>query len=108
MIFIAASFGIALALAADATEQPQPIYRHEARTPPDICFGQPNARLATFIFSVQKDGSTSDFIVNKSSSNRACDRAAIDAIKRWRYAPRSSSITVVESVAVCVCSASSD
>jgi TonB family protein len=39
-------------------------------------------------FTVTKDGTTSDAVVRASEPAGTFDRAALDAVKRWRYEPR--------------------
>ena len=47
-------------------------------------------------FTVTKDGTTSDATVRASEPAGTFDRAALDAVKRWRYEPRVVNGAVVE------------
>ena len=47
-------------------------------------------------FTVSKDGTTRDAVVRAAEPTGTFDRAALDAVKRWRYEPRVVAGTVVE------------
>jgi TonB family protein len=47
-------------------------------------------------FTVTKDGATSDAVVRGAEPAGVFDRAALDAVKRWRYEPRVVGGSVVE------------
>ena len=47
-------------------------------------------------FTVSKDGTTRDAVVRAAEPTGTFDRAALDAVKRWRYEPRVVSGNVVE------------
>ena len=47
-------------------------------------------------FTVAKDGTTRDAVVRAAEPAGTFDRAALDAVKRWRYEPRVVGGTVVE------------
>jgi TonB family protein len=47
-------------------------------------------------FTVSKDGTTRDAVVRAAEPAGTFDRAALDAVKRWRYEPRVVSGNVVE------------
>ena len=47
-------------------------------------------------FTVAKDGTTRDALVRAAEPVGTFDRAALDAVKRWRYEPRVVAGNVVE------------
>jgi TonB family protein len=47
-------------------------------------------------FTVTKDGTTRDTVVRAAEPANTFDRAAMDAVKRWRYEPRVVNGAVVE------------
>ncbi|HKX59653.1 MAG TPA: energy transducer TonB [Steroidobacteraceae bacterium] len=47
-------------------------------------------------FTVSKDGTTRDAVVRAAEPSGTFDRAALDAVKRWRYEPRVVAGNVVE------------
>jgi periplasmic protein TonB len=47
-------------------------------------------------FTVARDGTTRDAVVRAAEPAGTFDRAALDAVKRWRYEPRVVGGTVVE------------
>jgi TonB family protein len=47
-------------------------------------------------YTVTRDGTTRDIVVRSSEPDDAFDRAAMDAVKRWRYEPRVVKGAVVE------------
>jgi len=47
-------------------------------------------------FTVTKDGTTRDAVVRAAEPANTFDRAATDAVRRWRYEPRVVNGAVVE------------
>ena len=47
-------------------------------------------------YTVTRDGTTRDIVVRSAEPANTFDRAAIDAVKRWRYEPRVVKGAVVE------------
>jgi TonB family protein len=85
---------------SEAIELPQPIQKEPVRWPTDLP-RHTGSRSIQVEFVVLPSGATSDVRLKQSSGQRPCDRAALYAVKRWRYAPRKEPITVVEMVDTC-------
>ena len=85
---------------SEAVELPQPIQKKPVRWPTDLPRHAENRPIQVEFF-VLPSGAISDVRLKQSSGQRSCDRAALDAVKRRRYAPRKESIAVVEMVETC-------
>jgi protein TonB len=69
-----------------ATSQPQPISTPSPKYPAQALR---NGERGTVMVSVEigADGVPTDVGVAKSSGSRHLDRAAVDAVRRWRFRP---------------------
>jgi TonB family protein len=74
------------------------VHKVPVRAPTDACFGVSGTCSATVRFTVLLDGSVADLIIKESSRSRVCDRAIRLAVGKWRYAPGSRAVGVVEHV----------
>ncbi len=84
---------------AEPAVLPENALRRTAFTPPDY---PPRARArgtegwVDLEFTVGKDGATREAVVRAAEPEGTFDRAALDAVKRWRYEPRVVDGNVVE------------
>lgn len=102
MIVIAALLlGTAAAPAAPIRMSVDPIY-----PPPDACFSGAYTCAATVAFTVLANGAVSEVSINESSRHRPCDRAILQGVSGWRYAPQEAAMQLSERVVAYTCPAS--
>jgi protein TonB len=88
---------MAMRVARPAASKPEPAVLPEnllnrtaftAPVYPDRARGRETEGWVELEYTVAKDGSTRDIVVTAAEPPSVFDRAALDAVKRWRYEPR--------------------
>ncbi|MGY1426497.1 TonB family protein [Lysobacter sp. A289] len=88
------------AAAADGPASERPVVAAPVTLPPHTPAHARSVSLKVS-FVVLPSGATSDVRLEGSSGQRPCDRALLEAVKRWKYAPRSEPLHVTETVETC-------